>query len=309
MTVLLTIPLKEEEVQSLEALGYEILQKNEKDSQYLEDLSGVEVLICYNPFRKLALDRMSDLKFIQLSSIGFDQLPDYDYSKIVICNNHGSYSPQIGEWVVAMILFVFKELRLIEAQQRKHLYKTVHSVQELTGKKVLMLGTGTLAIESAQRLKAFGVKVDGTNTIGHAVHPFETVFPMAELLLRVSTYDIVVCTLPATARTLGMLGETFFSALKTDGVFMNISRGKVVDEQAMVRYASHLKAIVLDVFEQEPLAEDSPLWDLPNAYLSAHNSWVSQWNPQRRFDVFYENLRRYKNGEVLLHRVDLQRGY
>ena len=105
------------------------------------------------------------------------------------------------------------------------------------------------------------------------------------------------------------MNEKYLKLMKDNSVLINISRGKVLDEKALIENHEKFLGIALDVFEVEPLEKTNPLWELENVYISPHNSWISEMRNQRRFEMIYENMRRYINSEPILHQIDPKRGY
>lgn len=307
MKLLYCTPTTPEIEKKVRELGYEVQFKKEKDL-VAEDFIGVEVLVGMNPFDKLDMER-SNLKFIQLQSQGFDHLPEEGLDSVLVANNQGGYAIPIGEWIVTKILESYKRTSNIHALQKAHQWKKDFSIEELTGKKVLFIGTGTIAREAAKRLKAFGVEIYGVNRSGRSVEHIEDVRSFERVEELIEDMDVIVPVLPWTRATEDLVDARLISLIKKGSVLVNISRGNVIDQDALIREVDKFLAIHLDVLKTEPLPEDSPLWDIENVFLSAHTSWVSQFVDKRRDDFIYENLRRFIKGEDLENLVDVKRGY
>lgn len=308
MKVLLTIKLDQTQIKQMEDLGYEVLFENERTSDFSGDYSEVSILMTYNAFPKLSPKKLPNLEWIQLTSIGFDQVSEA-FNDYLITNNHGGYSPQIGEWVVGMILAMEKRLHRIYDNQLKKKWQPVMDLTSLKGKTILFIGTGTLAQESAKRLQGFDVTILGVNRSGRPVDYFDRTYPMTDLTAVLGQAEHVINCLPATPQTTHLIDQAFILAIKPGANLHNISRGRVVVEEDLIAHHDHLGMIALDVFEQEPLPEGSPLWELPNIIISAHNSWVDEHTTDVRFQLFYDNLQRYKAGERLRNIISLERGY
>lgn len=307
MKVLYCSPLTQTMKERLAGLGYDVQERKEKDLRQ-EDLEGVHVLVGMNPFSALDLTK-GNVRFIQLQSQGFDHLPKEDLKDILVANNQGGYAIPIGEWIVTKILESYKHTRAIYQLQKEHAWKKDLGVEELTGKIVLFVGTGTIAQEAAKRLQAFGVEIFGANRSGKPAPYIEKIIPFEDLDSFVSQVDIFIPILPWTPDTQDLIHEGLLRALKPGSVFINISRGQIVDETALLEEVDKFLAVHLDVTKQEPLPADHPFWDKENVYISAHTSWVSQWVDQRRDELIFENLRRFIQGEKLLNLVDVKRGY
>jgi len=302
-----------EKIKDIETFGYDIKVVKEQDLIYSEDLEEIEALICYDPFKTLDIEKMKKLKWIQLSSIGIDQLP-VEYVKntsIIITNNRGGYSIPMGEWIVLKTLELFKNSKGLYENQTNKKWKMDTSIMELYGKTIGFVGTGTIAVEAAKRFQGFGVNILGVNTNGRDIQYFDRCYAMAEINEMLKLCDVVVGTIPYTKATHHLINEERFVAMKKGAYFINVSRGSIVDEVALIENLKNgkLAGAALDVYEEEPLKEKNPLWDLNNVILTSHNSWVSEMRNVRRFDLIYDNMKSYAQGKKLVNVVDLKRGY
>lgn len=302
-----------EKMKDIEALGYDIKVIPEQDLNYSEALKDVEVLVCYDPFKTLYIEKMKKLKWIQLSSIGIDQLP-VEYVKntpIIITNNKGGYSIPMGEWIVLKALELFKNSKGLYENQTNKKWKMDTSILELYGKTIGFIGTGTIAMEAAKRFQGFGVDILGLNTDGRSVEYFDKCYNMDELHEMLKICDVVVITIPYTEATHHLINEDSFKTMKDGAFFINVARGSIVDEDFLIENlrTRKLAGAALDVYEEEPLKEDNPLWNLDNVILTSHNSWVSEMRNERRFKLIYNNMKKYVQGEKLVNVVDLKKGY
>ncbi|MDM8533871.1 phosphoglycerate dehydrogenase [Clostridiaceae bacterium HSG29] len=313
MDALLTYDYGKEKIKKMVELGYNIILKEEKNLLYSDEFENVEVLICYNPFKTLDISKFQNLKWIQLSSIGIDQLPIEKLinQNIVVSNNQGGYSKPMGEWVVLSILEILKNKKGIFVNQQKKQWKMDTSVLELVNKKILFLGTGTIAKESAKRLKGFECLIDGINTSGREQEYFNNVYKSTNINKIINEYDIVISTLPKIESTFHYINKEFMDLMKKDSILINVSRGEIIDENELIYQLKSGKflGVSLDVFENEPLGEASELWGFDRVYISSHNSWISEMKNERRFDMIYENLKRYKKNNKLINEVNYLRGY
>jgi len=310
---LFTYDYGKERMESIRKLGYELLVKGESGISYTEELEDVEVLVCYNPFDSLDISKMKKLKWIQLSSIGIDQVPKEKLIKsdITLTNNRGGYSIPMGEWIVLKILELYKNSRGFYEKQQNKQWKMDTSVLELCGKTVGFLGTGTIAIEAAKRLQSFEVEVLGLNTKGTPVQYFHKCFKKENLDEMLSLCDVVVVTIPYTKESHHLLNKERMASMKENALLVNVSRGNVIDEEELISRLSNgqIKGAALDVVEEEPLKEESPLWSFENVIITPHNSWVSERRNERRFHITYKNLEKYANKGVLENVVDIKKGY
>ena len=302
-----------EKMKDIESFGYDIKVVKEQDIIYNEELDDVEVLVCYDPFKTLDIEKMKKLKWIQLSSIGIDQVP-LEYVKntsIIITNNKGGYSIPMGEWIVLKTLELFKNSKGLYENQTNRKWKMDTNIYELYGKTIGFIGTGTIAVEAAKRFQGFGVNIVGVNTDGRDVQYFNNCYAMRQLDKMLKLCDVVVGTIPYTKATHHLINEDRFIAMKAGAYLINVARGSIVDETCLIKNlkSGKLAGAALDVYEEEPLKEHNPLWDLNNVILTSHNSWISEMRNERRFDLIHNNMKKYSQGEGLVNIVDLKKGY
>ena len=313
MKLLMTYNYGDEAFKEIEDMGYEISYISENEITEDMKFEEVEVLVCYNPFEKLDISSMKNLKWIQVSSIGVDQVPRNELLErnIVVTNNRGGYSIPIGEFVVMRILEIMKNTKYFNSIQTNKRWRLTTDVLELYNKKVLILGTGTIGIEVAKRLKGFGVEIIGVNTNGKPVEFFDQTVSIRKLNDEVEKADILVLALPHTKDTDNILGEKILRSMKKDSSIINVSRGNLIDEVALVELLEegYFRGVALDVFKEEPLSEESLLWELDRVYITPHNSWVSEKRNERRLELILQNLKRYVEKEELLNIVNIERGY
>ncbi|MCT4509376.1 MAG: phosphoglycerate dehydrogenase [Tepidibacter sp.] len=313
MKVLFTYDYGEEKMNEIKKLGYEIVYMNEKEIYNNQNINDIDVLVCYNPFEKIDMDKFTKLKLIQLSSIGVDQAP-IDYIKrnnIILSNNKGGYSIPIGEWIILKILEIYKNSLYFYKNQENRDWKINTNLLELYNKNVGFIGTGTIAIEAAKRLQGFGVNIYGLNTKGRSVEYFDKCFSVNDMDEFLLECDILVVSIPYTKETHHLIDAKVIDKMKDGCVLINIARGSIINEIDLIEKIKQGKflGVALDVFEQEPLEKESPLWDLDNVILTPHNCWISENRNNRRFEVIYENLKKIKNKEELINLVNLSKGY
>ncbi|CAB1254971.1 phosphoglycerate dehydrogenase [Clostridium sp. MT-14] len=300
-------------IANIKKLGYDVKIVGENGARYTENMKDTEVLLCYDPFKTLDISGMKNLKWIQLFSIGIDQLPMDVVKKnhILITNNKGGYSIPMGEWIVLKILEMLRHSRRFYENQRNRLWKLDTGILELWGKTVGFIGTGSIAKEAAKRLVAFDVKIVGLNTKGEDVAYFNQCFSSEQIKDMLKLCDIVVITIPYTKKTCHMIDGSAFRAMKNGVYIVNTARGSIMDESAFIENVKNKKILgaALDVVEEEPLDKDNPLWEFENVIITPHNSWVSERADIRRFNMIYNNLKRYVSGDKLDNLVDVYRGY
>lgn len=302
MKTLITRSLKltPQEQTYLTGLGLEITFHADEAAQVSEP-EQYEAVIAYDLFRANPLEKFVNLKYLQITSAGLDHLPLAEINRrgIVLKNARGVYSVPIAEFALCSVLQLYKKSRQFAAAQAAHRWHRLRGIQEIAGKTVCVVGVGSIGNEIAKRFAAFDAEVTGVD-IARVKSPYFAEVMLADRLEEaLSQADIVVLTLPLMPSTRHMFDAELLSAIKPGAVFVNVARGSLVDEAALVDalQSGRLAGAVLDVFEQEPLPEDNPLWDMPNVIVTPHNSFLAESNSQAMFRVVSANLRAYMAGQ------------
>lgn len=313
MKALITQKYTEEEMKMLEDLGYKLIFKDERDISLTDDIKDIDLMLCFNPFDKIDISLMPNLKWIQLLSAGINQVPEDKVIKqnIILTNNRGGYSIPIAEWIVLKLLEMINNSREFYEKQNKKIWKMDTSLLEIHGKTIGFIGTGSIAQEAAKRLQAFGVNIIGINSSGKKADCFDECYSIDNISNVIKDCDFIIVAVPYTEKTHHLLDEEVFSNMKDGTYLINIARGSIIDEEALIRNleSGKIAKAALDVFEVEPLPENSPLWDMENVIITPHNSWASEMNFRRRFEIAYKNMKKYKDNEILINVIDLSRGY
>ncbi|WAW14929.1 phosphoglycerate dehydrogenase [Peptostreptococcus equinus] len=312
MKILINRNLGKEKMKAIEDLGYEILHIPEKNLKENDDIYDIDVWFTYYGFEKVDISKMKNLKYIHLTSTGYDQVP-IDYildNNIYLSNNTTGYAIPMAESIVMYILEVYKNAKTMFENQKEHKWKIDMSFGELAGKKVGFLGTGNIAKEAAKRLKAFDCKIWGLNTNGRDVENFDKCYSTDNINDLLKECDVVVGLMPATNKTNGLINKEKFEIMKENSIFLNIGRGNLVNLKDLEKYVDKFRGVVLDVVENEPLDENSSLWDSKNVIITPHNSWVSDQNLNRLGERLYDNLKNYmEKGIPKTYIKDIKRGY
>lgn len=269
-----------------------IFQPNEAES-LVTRYEEVEAVICNGLFIHHPLERFTNLKYIQLTSAGFDRVPlDQILCRgIKIFNARGVYSTPMAEFALAGVMDLYKQMRFFKKNQDRHVWEKHRGLSELSGKTVCVIGCGSVGQCCAKVFSALGCHVLGIDISPFPCDAFSGIYPMEELDRFLSCSDIVICCLPLTDDTFHLFEENKFATMKNGAVFVNISRGQVVHTSSLIDALQHkLRGAVLDVFEEEPLNPDNPLWDMDNVILTPHNSFVGEGNSTRLEKVILENL-------------------
>lgn len=223
---------------------------------------------------------------------------------VTLTNSSGSSSVPIAEYVMAMMLRVTKRMDAWSAAQRERRWESLET-QELSGKTAGIVGLGHIGSEVARLAKAFRMNVIGCRRARRAVRYVDEIVPPEGLPALLAASDFVVLAVPLSSATERLIGKRELDAMRRDAWLINISRGRVVDEAALIDALQQrtIGGACLDVFEQEPLPPDSELWSLSNAIITPHNSGGSPRNVERATSIFLDNLRRYVDGRPLRNRV------
>jgi phosphoglycerate dehydrogenase-like enzyme len=210
---------------------------------------------------------------------------------IAIHNARGVYSIPMAEFAIGGVLQLYKQSGFFYENQKKSAWEKHRGVLELYGKTVCIVGCGNVGTECAKRFQVFGCKVLGVDLYPREDNAYEKIYSLSSLDEALLQSDVVVLTLPLTEETRHMMNEQRFAKMKDGSVLVNIARGAVVDEQALLKALNEkLLGAVLDVFEEEPLSADNPLWKKANVIVTPHNSFVGDGNGDRMYQVILENL-------------------
>lgn len=288
MNILVTgaFQLNGKEFTELKAAGHQVFIHPD-ESIPVEHPERYEAVICNGLFLHNSIERFVNLRLIQLTSAGLDRVPlDYICAHgVELHNAAGVYSVPMAELAVGGILQFYKQSRFFAKNQARHKWEKHYGLMELSGKRVCILGCGDVGQETAKRLNAFGCHVTGVNRTVRELPNFESILPLQKLSDAVTKCNILVSCIALAAETRGIVSEKVFECLRPGAIFVNVARGALVDETAMITWLQHGGYAVLDVFEEEPLPENSPLWDMENVILTPHNSFVGDGNRERMWST------------------------
>jgi phosphoglycerate dehydrogenase-like enzyme len=261
------------------------------------------------------IDRAAGLQWIQLQGAGADRLlGSIRRSDVAVTNASGVHGIQITEHLLALMLAFARGIHTSVRRQRERRWagQAEQGVFELHGREVLLIGTGAIGRRFAAAAVALGMSVVGVRR--HPEQPADTMVRVVgtdSLLHELPAADFVVVTVPLTPETEGMIGDREIRAMK-DGVYVfNVGRGGTICQDALIKglRSGKVAGAGLDVFEREPLPEDSPLWDMDNVIVTAHYAGLSPRYSERLWPIFLENAARFARGEALMNVVDRELGY
>lgn len=277
------------------------------------DLAGrAEIIVGWSVPRE-AIQRAGKLRWIHSTAAGVDQLlyPEVLARDIIVTTSSGIHQPLV-EHVFAMLLALVRRLHIAIRNQQERKWDRARVVGgEVRGMTMGVLGLGAIGAAVAEKAHAFAMRVVGTKRSPAPVPHVDRIYPPEALSEVLAASDVVVVALPLTDETRGLLGEAAFRAMKPSAILINIGRGPIVQEAALIRALQErwIGGAGLDVFEREPLPADSPLWGLENVIITPHVSGGWPGYMDAAVPLFVENLERYLRGAPLRNLVDKSRGY
>jgi phosphoglycerate dehydrogenase-like enzyme len=237
---------------------------------------------------------------------------------IIVTNSRGIQAVPIAEQVMAGLLVLARRMDLTMAAQREKRWIQAQLCDSdwpwmLHGKSMTILGLGTIGLEVARRAHAFGIRVTGVKRLLDEAKPafVDRVVGPESLSESMRNCDILVISAPFVAQTKELIGASEIAKMNHGAILVNIARSQIVNQTAMIEAleSGQLGGAVLDVFDQEPLAAESPLWSQPHVIISPHSSGFRASHWEEVIDLFSDNLRRFQRGEPLLNLVDCAAGY
>jgi len=297
------------------APGVELVQCRSEDEA--SDHAAAGAAACYGFISQRVLRAGKSLKWVQQPSAGVEHLieiPELVESDIVLTNMQRAYGPEIADQALAYLLAFTRSLTHFVRSQPSQEWGSRQSAvvfDELMGKTILVIGLGGIGCEIARRAAAFGMRVLATDPKVwerplfvdelHKPDQFHSLLPRA---------NVVASAVPLTRASRKMIGAKEFAMMKPGVILINVSRGAVVDTNALVSAldGKQVAAAGLDVTDPEPLPKGHPLWSR-NVIITPHTAGQSPGGERRRHEIFRENLRRFASGEMLLNVVDKKAGY
>lgn len=280
--------------EKLESIGLEIIfQQQESDAVVNPEV--YEAVICNGLFLHHSIEEFTNLKYIQLTSAGYDRVP-MEYikeHKIEIYNARGVYSIPMAEFAITGVLQLYKQSRFFYHNQQQKQWIKNRKVMELHGKTVCIVGCGNVGQECAKRFQVFGCNVIGVDIVEIQNELFSENYLLGDLDEALAISDVIVLTLPLTESTKHLVNHERLEVMKDEAILVNIARGGVVETGDLCETlkSGKLVGVVLDVFEEEPLSEESELWKMENVILTPHNSFVGNNNLSRLEQVIVNNFK------------------
>jgi phosphoglycerate dehydrogenase-like enzyme len=284
-----------------------------------EALPRATVVLAWGADRGLlsqVLKGSPQLRWLHIMSAGINHLLSRELldTPVPVTNARGVFSPSLGEWVLGAILYFAKDFRRLIRSQGERRWDPF-DVTLISGQTVGIVGYGDIGRAVACRARAMGMRVLGLTRRGpqpgHSDEYAERIYAPGDIVSMIQQSDYVVVTAPLTPQTRGLVGEAELAAMKPDAVLINVGRGPVVDEAALIRTLTEkrIKGAALDVFHREPLPPDDPLYSLENVLLSPHCADHTPDWLDNAMEFFLENLERFRAGEPLQNVLEKGLGY
>lgn len=297
----------------------EVVSLNSYDSAE-EQLRDSEVVVSWS-LRPEQFHLAKKLRWVHspAAAVHLFMFPEFIASDVLLTNARDVHGPVVAEQVIAMVLALAKMLPQAVRFQLKHqwgqdaAWKTRPHIREIAGATVGLIGLGTIGREVATRSSSLGMRVIGVrgNPTKGTPAGVQQVYALEQLDDVLSQSDYVVLSLPVTPQTSGLMNASRLARMKPDACLINVGRGPLVVEAALAEALRRrqIGGAALDVFDEEPLPANSPLWDLENLLITPHTAGMTEKLWERHYALLAENLRRYLNHEPLLGVVDKKQGY
>ncbi len=257
-----------------------------------------------------ALDQLPALRWIQVAGAGVDHflMRDDLRPQVELTRSNGRFGLQVAEYVVGYLLHTLLGIEDYRRNQDRGVWRQLPRPL-LSDRCIGIIGLGNIGSAIAERLTPFGVQILGVCRTARPVPHVARVFAKDDWHAMLPLCDALVVAAPLTTETAGMIDAKAIRALPAGAILLNVGRGGLLDEIALLEALrdGHLGAAILDVFQQEPLPADSPLWTEPRAWVTPHIAGPSEVDPIA--DEFSENYRHFVSDEPLLNRVERERGY
>lgn len=314
--IVLLTAADEDRLPGLEAIEDEVeLIHVRKEDDLRKSLPRADILLVTD-FRTDMLERAwpgeHRISWVHATSAGVDALmfPELVDSDLVVTNARGIFNRGIAEYVLGAVLLMAKDsinnLRYQERHQWRH-----RETELIQNRTALIIGAGSIGRDVAWLLGAAGMRVIGTARSAREDENFDAVYAGDKLYDLLPEADYVIVTAPLTDETRGIIDRDAFSRMQPTACFINVARGEIVAQDDLIEALrrEQIAGAVLDVFETEPLEEDSPLWDMPQVMISAHMAGDFTGWKQALGEQFVDNFRRWCKGETLRNLVDKDKGY
>lgn len=274
-------------------------QSPEEAKQYASD---AEIYVTYGgDVNETLIQQAPKLKWIAVLSAGVDGFPFslLQQREIIVTNARGIHAIQMSEYAISMLLQVYRAEKKFIENERNHVWDKTIRIREITGKTMVIVGTGAIGQGVARLAKAFQMKTIGISRSGKEKEHFDEVYTIQSLKDKLQEADFVISVIPSTKETKEIFTYEEFQAMPEHAVFLNMGRGDAVNEEDLLKAIREreIDHAILDVFQHEPLPEDHPFWDEEHITVTPHVAGLSPEYMMRALDIFEKNLDVYLKGE------------
>ncbi len=311
--ILILIEVNEEQKQLFMDDEHQVLffKKNELQPS---DLKDANVII--GNVKLEMLDHCENLEYLHLGIAGSDKYAAHPKlkDKVILTNSTGCFGLAISEHMLGNVLFFYKRFNQYYHNQTQAKYQSEGDVRSIHGAKVLVLGLGDIGDNFAKRMSLLGAEVTGIKrTVSAKPDYLKNLYQMDKLDECLKEADIVAMSLPNTNETYHIINDERLAHMKDDVLLINVGRGPAIDTQALIKHLKlrPLMSAALDVFEEEPLPQESELWQLHNVQITPHVSGARNltYTSDKLFNLALDNLKAYLKGQPLTNVVDFKTGY
>ena len=265
-------------------------------------IAEADVLVTFGPMMaEHVLEKARKLRWIQALGSGVDGITDRPSLRpdVLVTNLHGIHGAPVSEAALAAMLSLGRGLARNLRNQQQHKWERFPA-SLLKGKTVVIYGVGSIAAELAPKCKAFGMRVLGISSTTRTLPGFDRILPRSELVAAASEADYLVLLTPYSEATRGSVGDEVFAAMKPTAHLVNLARGGVVDEEALMAALTtrRIAGAALDVFSEEPLPESHPLWAMDNVLITPHQGGFYDEYVNEALPVIEHNLRKFLAGDT-----------
>jgi len=318
--ILISFDLPEIYVEKIRSVSPEVEVVKSKDKEEALELAKDVDCLFAGFFSKELLQGAKKLKWIQSWGAGVERIliPEVVKSRVIVTNAGGIHPTPISEHVIGMMLCFTRRLHVYIRNQTEKKWEQLETwtspmVEELSGKTLGIVGLGKIGTEIAKKAKCLGMRVIATkrDLTSPALTYVEKLVSPADLNQLLAESDFAVLSLPLTKETEGMIGERQLRSMKPTGILINVSRGKIIQENKLVQALKQgwIGGAGLDTFENEPLPENSELWNFKNVIITPHIAGDTPHYAERLTNIFTENLNRFLRKQPLINVVDKNLGY
>ncbi|MEA5017094.1 MAG: D-2-hydroxyacid dehydrogenase [Erysipelotrichaceae bacterium] len=291
--------------------NYHFIQQKDLAEKHVADAHVIIGNVPHN-----MLDHVKNLQYLHLSIAGSDQVANHPLikDKITLTNSTGCYGMGISEHMLASVLFFYKRFNQHYHNQQNAVWDSEGENRSIFGSKVLVLGLGDIGNNFAQRMHLLNAEVKGIKrTPGVKPAYLRSLHQMDAIDDLIKDADIIACSLPNTKETHHIINKHRLGLMKDDALLINVGRGSAIDTQALIAHLRNkpMFCAALDVFEEEPLPKDNPLWQMANVQITPHVSGRRNlaYTREKLVDLALSNLNAFLNDNPLRNVVDFNTGY